>query len=113
MLREVKKFTFENLPIEDIAASFQYRICDTLIKKTKHFADKLNCKTIALAGGVAANSELRRRLKELSELGYSTNAPELKYCTDNGAMIGAEGYLQYLKRNFADLSLNAKAVIPL
>ena len=71
VLREVKKFDKENLPKEDIAASFQYRIADTLIKKTKHFADKLNCKTIALAGGVAANSELRKRLNELSSIGES------------------------------------------
>ncbi|MBQ2984201.1 MAG: tRNA (adenosine(37)-N6)-threonylcarbamoyltransferase complex transferase subunit TsaD [Candidatus Gastranaerophilales bacterium] len=97
VLREVKKFTPETLPKADIAASFQYRICDTLIKKTKLFADKLNCKTIALAGGVAANSELRKRLSELKELGYTTQAPELKYCTDNAAMVAACAYFNPIK----------------
>ena len=97
VLREVKKFNPENLPKEDIAASFQYRIADTLIKKTKHFADKLNCKTITLAGGVAANSELRFRLEELKKQGYKTNAPELKYCTDNAAMVASAAYFNPIK----------------
>ena len=97
VLREVKKFDKENLPINDIAASFQYRICDTLIKKTKYFADSLNCKTIALAGGVAANSELRKRLKELEVQGYSTHAPELKYCTDNAAMVASCAFYNPIK----------------
>ena len=97
VLREVKKFTAENLPVDDIAASFQYRICDTLIKKTKYFADKLNCKTITMAGGVAANSELRKRLKELSNQGYLTHAPELKFCTDNAAMVASCAYYNPIK----------------
>ena len=97
VLREVKKFNPENLPKEDIAASFQYRIADTLIKKIKHFADKLNCKTITLAGGVAANSELRFRLEELKKQGYKTNAPELKYCTDNAAMVASAAYFNPIK----------------
>ncbi len=97
VLREVKKFDPKNLPKEDIAASFQYRIADTLIKKTKNFADKLNCKTIALAGGVAANSELRFRLEELRKQGYQTNAPELKYCTDNAAMVASAAYFNPIK----------------
>ena len=97
VLREVKKFSPENLPTDDIAASFQYRICDTLIKKTKYFADKLNCKTIAMAGGVAANSELRKRLKELNDMGYITHAPELKYCTDNAAMVAGCAYFNPIK----------------
>ncbi|MBQ8476181.1 tRNA (adenosine(37)-N6)-threonylcarbamoyltransferase complex transferase subunit TsaD [bacterium] len=92
VLREVKKFTKETLPKADIAASFQYRIADTLIKKTKNIADKLNCKTIVLAGGVAANSELRKRLIELENFGYKTNAPRMKYCTDNAAMVASAAY---------------------
>ena len=97
VLREVKKFSPNEIPTEDIAASFQYRICDTLIKKTKHFADILNCKTITMAGGVAANSELRRRLAELKEMGYNTQAPELKYCTDNAAMVASAAYFNPIK----------------
>lgn len=97
VLRKVKMFKPENLPLADIAASFQYRICDTLIKKTKNFADKLNCKTIAMAGGVAANSELRKRLHELKEEGYRVHAPELKYCTDNAAMVASAAYFNPIK----------------
>lgn len=97
VLREVKKFAPENLPKADIAASFQYRIVDTLIKKTVNFASKLNCKTIALAGGVAANSELRKRLEELKSKGYKTYAPELKYCTDNAAMVASCAYFNPIK----------------
>jgi len=97
VLREIKKFPQDAIPKADIAASFQYRICDTLIKKTKNFADKLNCKTIALAGGVAANSELRKRLEELSLKGYSTNAPLLKFCTDNASMVASAAYFNPIK----------------
>ncbi len=97
VLREVKKFNKENLPKADIAASFQYRIADTLIKKTKKIADKLNCKTIVLAGGVAANSELRKRIEELKSKGYKTQAPELKYCTDNASMVASCAYFNPIK----------------
>lgn len=97
VLREVKKFKPDHLPKNDIAASFQYRICDTLIKKTLYHANKLNCKTIALAGGVAANSELRKRIEELKSKGYSTYAPILKYCTDNAAMVASCAYFNPIK----------------
>lgn len=97
VLREVKKFNPKDLPKADIAASFQYRIADTLIKKLVNFADKLNCKTLALAGGVAANSELRRRMDELKLQGYKTYAPQLKYCTDNAAMVASCAYFNPIK----------------
>ena len=67
-----------------------------------------------MSGGVGANGYLRETLKNRAEKEkINLVIPEKKYCTDNGAMIGAEGYLQYKKRNFADLDLNAKAVVPL
>ena len=97
VLREVKKFDKETLPKCDIAASFQYRIADTLINKTKKIAQKLNCKTIVLAGGVAANSELRKRLKDLELEGFKTGAPELKYCTDNAAMVASCAFFNPIK----------------
>ena len=87
----------DELPKADIAASFQKTMADTLIKKTKKIADSLNCKMIVLAGGVAANSELRKRLKELSEKGYNTNAPAMKYCTDNAAMVASSAYFNPIK----------------
>ncbi len=97
VLREIKKFKPDELPKKDIAASFQYRVADTLIKKTKYFADKLNCKTIVMAGGVAANSELRKRLEELKKQNYITHAPALKYCTDNAAMVASCAYFNPIK----------------
>ncbi len=97
VLREVKKFNKDELPKQDIAASFQKTIADTLINKTKKIADNLNCKTITLAGGVAANSELRKRLKELENMGYKTNAPQMKYCTDNAAMVASSAYFNPIK----------------
>lgn len=97
VLREIKKFKPDELPKKDIAASFQYKVADTLIKKTKYFADKLNCKTIVMAGGVAANSELRKRLQELKTQDYITHAPALKYCTDNAAMVASCAYFNPIK----------------
>ena len=97
VLREVKRFSKDELPKNDIAASFQKTVANTLIKKTKNIADSLNCKTIALAGGVAANSELRRRMKELELQGYKTYAPIMKYCTDNAAMVASSAYFNPIK----------------
>ena len=97
VLREVKKFDIKDLPKEDIAASFQKRIADTLIKKTQNFAQKLNCKTIVTAGGVAANSELRKRLENLKNYGFTTHSPELKYCTDNATMVASCAYFNPIK----------------
>ncbi len=97
VLREVKKFSKDELPKEDIAASFQKTIANTLINKTKKIANNLNCKTIAMAGGVAANSELRKRLEELKSKGYQTNAPQMKYCTDNASMVASAAFFNPIK----------------
>ena len=103
----------EEINKADVAKSFQCSAIDVLIDKALKAIEKTGYKTLTLSGGVAANgyfrSEVERRGKEK---GLKLVIPEKRYCTDNGAMIGAEGYLQYLKGNFADLSLNAKAVIP-
>ena len=99
---------------EDVAASFQHSAIDVLIEKAIKAAEQFNYKTIAISGGVGANGYLREALKKAAESkGFKLILPEKRYCTDNAAMIGAEGYLQYKKRNFADLTLNAKAVVPL
>jgi len=98
----------------DIASSFQHAAIDVLIEKAMKAAAERGYKTIAVSGGVGANGYLREALKKATdEKGYKLVLPEKRYCTDNGAMIGAEGYLQYKRRNFADLTLNAKAVLPL
>ncbi len=98
----------------DVASSFQHSAIDVLIEKALKAADKCGYKTIAVSGGVGANGYLRTALTDaVKGKDIKLVLPEKRYCTDNGAMIGAEGYLQYKKRNFADLTLNASAVVPL
>lgn len=97
----------------DVAASFQHAAIDVLIEKAIMATKETGYKTIAISGGVAANGYLRNALTNaVLDSGLKLVLPEKRYCTDNAAMIGAEGYLQYIKRNFADLKLNARAVIP-
>ena len=97
LLRLTQSFKDKEIPQKDICASFQERVSDTLIKKTLNLADKYGCKTIVTAGGVAANSELRKKLFALNDRGYKTYAPAMKYCTDNAAMIGSCDYFNPLK----------------
>ena len=91
LIQKLKK-EYTELPKADIAASFQENVTSTLFKKTKKAADNINAKTIALAGGVAANSEIRRKFFELQNQGFKIYAPEIKYCTDNAAMIASSAY---------------------
>lgn len=99
---------------EDVAASFQHAAIDVLVNKAIKAAKEYGYKTVAVTGGVAANGYLRETLKNAAEKnGLKSVIPEKKICTDNGSMIGAEGYIQYKAGNFADLTLNASAVVPL
>lgn len=98
----------------DVAASFQSAALDVLVEKALKVIKITGYDTLTISGGVAANGYLREKLTEaVQNKNIKLVLPEKRYCTDNGAMIGAEGYLQYLKGNFADLSLNAKAVVAL
>ncbi|MBR1977867.1 tRNA (adenosine(37)-N6)-threonylcarbamoyltransferase complex transferase subunit TsaD [bacterium] len=97
VLRLVQSFNGKELPKHDIAASFQECVSETLIQKLLIQADKYNCKKIVLAGGVAANSELRRKIAELNNKGYITQAPKMKFCTDNAAMIASCAYFNPIK----------------
>lgn len=93
MLRLIQSLQKDGeLPKTDIAASFQEAVSKVLLKKTLKIAEKYNIKTVALAGGVAANSEIRRKFFELKEDGYKVYAPPMKYCTDNAAMIASSAY---------------------
>ena len=98
----------------DVAASFQCAACDVLAERAAAAARAKNCRTVAAGGGVIANGYLRRKLADVCEkAGLRLVLPEKKYCTDNAAMIAAEGLVQYRAGNFSDLSLNASAHIPL
>lgn len=93
---------------EDIAASFQEAIVDVLLFKTFKAAKEYGVQRIALVGGVAANSRLRERAFELAkEKRIELYIPDLKYCTDNAAMIARAAWMKYEKGEFDDLSLNA------
>jgi len=89
--------------LKDICASIQRRIVTILMKKLKTAAELYNIKEIAIAGGVSANSELRKQLEdEGRELGWKTYIPKFEYCTDNAAMIGICGYHKFLNEDFAN-----------
>lgn len=92
VLYTCKKFTPETLPKADIAASFQEVVSETLLKKTVKAAEAYNTNKIAIAGGVAANSEIRRKFFDLNEKGFAVCAPEFRFCTDNAAMIASAAY---------------------
>lgn len=94
----------------DLATSFQNRVVDILIKKTMHAMKEYNLKTLIVAGGVSANKGLRKKIIEECNInGYDVTFPEIKYCTDNAAMIGAAGYYAYKLGRIANLDFAAKA----
>lgn len=101
-------FVAKNL--NDICASVQYTIIKMLMGKLVKAAKDLNIKHVGIAGGVSANSGLRKAIKEAAEQhGWKTYIPQFQYCTDNAAMIGITGYYKYLKGQFADLSVSPSA----
>ena len=104
----------EDLPVCDIAASFQKCAVKQLIDALKLVSEKTGVKKIAIAGGVSANEELRSRADELKEAGCEVHYPKPIYCTDNAAMIGSAAYFAIkCGKAPADLSLDAKATVPL
>lgn len=109
-----KKQKNEEIDIPVLAATVRQKVCDILIDKTISAAKNLNHKTLVLAGGVSANSELRTRMKnECDKSGITFHCPNLKYCGDNAAMVGVQAYYEYKSGNVADASLNAVATLPI
>jgi len=103
-----KNFIEENLA--DICASYQACLADILFKKLLAAAEQQHIKTIALAGGVSANSLLRQRLMNLQEeKNYTVFIPPFEYCTDNAAMIAITGYFKYLKQEFCNIKATPNA----
>lgn len=97
-----------NINKANLAASFEKDVAEILLKNTKMAVKETNINKIALAGGVSANSYIRKAFKELEEKEkIQVYYPELKLCTDNAAMIASAGYYNYLKNNFSNLDLNA------
>ena len=97
-----------------LAASFTKAVSDSLVPRTVRAAHELGYKKVVVAGGVAANSRIRADFKRAAEAnGLSLYIPPLKLCGDNGAMIGAQGYYEYLAGNTAGSDLNAYATMEL
>jgi len=95
---------------KDLATSFQKRVIEALTRKTMKALEDKNVKNLLIAGGVAANQLIRNRFKELcEEKGIHYTVPNLKYCTDNAAMIAASGYFAYQLGRISDLTLNSKS----
>jgi len=100
--------------LSDVCASFQAAVVDVLLHKTITAAKKFKVKDIAVAGGVAANLELRKRLDERARKeGFRLIIPKFEYCTDNGAMVAMAGYLRMAEGRTSDLELTAEPNVEL
>lgn len=102
----------ETVNTDDLAACFQATVADALVSRLMAAAQALNYKTIVAAGGVLANSGLRAELERACKTGgCKLYLPPLSLCGDNAAMIGAQGYYEFMAGHTADLSLNARAAV--
>lgn len=100
----------EQISVPDLGASFMEAVTNLLVDHTCMAAKQFDQNKIVLAGGVSANSVLRRKMAETCRKnGWQLYLPELKYCGDNAAMIGSQAYYEYLAGNTAGLDLNAEA----
>jgi N6-L-threonylcarbamoyladenine synthase len=115
-LRDEKKknpaFVEENR--NDICASLQKHLVQMLLDKLKEASRHTGIKTIAIAGGVSANSGLRAELHAVAEsLGWTIFIPALEYCTDNAAMVAMAAHFKYLRGEFSSLDVTPLARMPL
>ncbi len=98
----------------DVASSFQHAALDVLVKKTAEAAEEKRVSVITAGGGVIANGYLRSSLSRMAEQrGLHLVLPPKAHCTDNAAMIAAEGAVLFRARHFSPFSLNAEAYLPL
>ncbi len=103
-----QQFIQDNL--HDICASVQQRIISILLNKLKKAAVETGVTHLCIAGGVSANSGLRKSFTELGEkMRWHTFIPAFEYCTDNAAMIAITGYYKFLNKDFAEMSISPSA----
>lgn len=96
----------------DVCASFRYAVVDCLTTNFLKAAQDLNVRKLVIAGGVSANSLLRKTLQDkCAKLGYEFYMPDKSLCGDNAAMVGSQGYYEYLSGNIAGTDLNAFATM--
>ncbi len=102
----------ESLPVNDLSASFRKAVVDSLTDNFFRAAENLGHTKLVLAGGVSANSLLRERtLQECEKRHWQCYYPPLNLCGDNGAMVGAQAYYEYLAGHTASADLNARAAM--
>ena len=102
----------ETIPVADFGASYIAAVVRSLVGNTEKAAMDLGARKIVLAGGVSANSVLRRECETLCKKhGWALYMPKLTYCGDNAAMVGAQGYYEYCAGKRADATLNARATM--
>lgn len=107
---DAERIEFIENNLGDICASIQYRIVTILLNKLKKASIETGIKNICLAGGVSANSGLRKAFEEMgNKYKWKTFIPAFQYCTDNAGMIAITGYYKYLNEQFADLSVGTTA----
>ena len=99
--------------LEDICASIQYTIIEILFQKLNKAVKQTGIKSVAIGGGVSANSGVRERLLSKQEKGWNVFIPPFEYTTDNAAMIGISGYYKYLQDDFSSLDIITQARIPM
>jgi N6-L-threonylcarbamoyladenine synthase len=111
-LKKQPEFIRENL--NDICASLQYHLIHMLLVRVEQASEQTGIKNIAIAGGVSANSELRKSLKILGEKKkWNVFIPAFEYCTDNAAMIAMAAHFKFLKRDFTTLEVTPLARMPI
>ena len=104
----------EVVPVDNVCASFRRAVVDCLVTNFIKAAKDLGVTTLVTAGGVSANSLLRRELEaKCKENSFKLYMPGLSLCGDNAAMVGSQGYYEYLSGNIAPLDLNAVATLPI
>lgn len=105
---ENPNFIEENL--NDICASIQYTIVEILMEKLKKAVKETGIKSVAIGGGVSANSGIRRAIQDAEHKhNWKTYIPKFEYCTDNAGMIGIVGYYKFKNKDFSEQSITAKA----
>jgi len=98
------------LNVKDIAASFQTAVVETLVEKTVKAAKETGVRSVVVAGGVAANSSLRKEMQRAcAEAGLTLVLPDMALCVDNAAMVALAGYLHHQRGDRSDLDLNPRA----
>jgi N6-L-threonylcarbamoyladenine synthase len=110
VVSEAEKEVFIQENLADICASVQSRINSILLHKLEKAVRQTGIKEVCLAGGVSANSDLRKSFQELGkQRGWKCYVPDFEYCTDNAGMIAITAYYKFLENKFSPFNLRSSA----